>query len=459
MRLRPYQQDIITEARYLMTQGHRSILISSPTGSGKTLLTAHMLKTSSAKGLSSWFIVHRRELIEQSIRQFKGEGVEVGVIASGFEEDRNKPIQICSIQTLSRRLDGLFIPDLLVWDECHHVAARSWEKIFTQSHWAYQIGLTATPERLDGKGLSKYFAKMVSGPGVSELIDHKYLAPYRLFAPHTIDVSGVHKRMGDFVRNELAEVCDRPTITGNAILEYQKHSDGQRALVFCVSIEHSKHVCEQFRSYGYRAKHIDGETPKAKRDQAIKDFRSGKIQVITNCDLFGEGFDLPAIQTIILLRPTKSLGLHRQQIGRGLRTYPGKKEAIILDHAGNTFRHGLPDDEIRWSLEGKKGREQGGANTNLFPVRQCPKCFGVTRPHMTVCPYCKNTFPIQSREIEEEDGELVELNPLQVQARRKLEQRKARTLEALVKLGKSRGFKNPWGWAHHILRARERKYG
>lgn len=456
MKLRCYQTEIIDEARDLMRQGVRNIAIVSPTGSGKTLLTAHMLKAAAGRDLRCWFIVHRRELIDQSVREFRGEGVSVGIIASGYESNTQKKIQICSIQTLARRLDRLATPNLIVWDECHHVAARSWSKVFARYPLAYHIGLTATPERLDGRGLRKHFSRMVQGPEIPWLIKNQYLAPYRLYAPNTIDVTGVHKRGGDFARGELATVCDRPTITGSAILEYQRYAEGKRALVFCVSIEHSRHVAKQFNSYGYVARHVDGLTPKTERDQAVQDFRDGKIQVITNCDLFGEGFDLPAIECAILLRPTQSLGLHRQQIGRALRPFPGKEYATILDHAGNVFRHGLADRVVSWSLDGRKGREGSGPGES-FAVRSCPKCYAVMRGGANVCLYCAHVFAPEPREIVETEGDLVEVDVDAVRKEARAYQARARTLEALVELGKSRGYNNPWGWAQHIMRARGRK--
>lgn len=435
-----------------MQSGVYSILIQSPTGSGKTLLTAHMLKTAAAKGLSSWFVVHRRELIKQSIRTFAEMSIDHGVVAAGFMEARRQAIQIASIQTLARRYAALKPPKLIVWDECHHIAAGSWAAIFQAFPKAFHIGLTATPERLDGKGLEKWFRVMVTGPSTADLIARGYLAPYKLFAPAGIDTSAIHTRMGDFAANELAEAADKPSITGDAIEHYKKHAAGKRAVVFCVSIKHSKHVVDQFNAAGISAAHVDGETETEERDNTIRRFERGEIKVVSNVELFGEGFDLPALEVAILLRPTQSLGLYLQQVGRALRPFPGKEAAIILDHAGNCQRHGLPCDEREWTLAGRADRKKKNGDP-ASSVRVCGKCFAAARIGATACSYCGTPFAIKSRQVEEKEGELEQVDPATFKARKV--QGSARTFDELVALGKERGYKRPYLWAKHVFNARQ----
>lgn len=454
MRLRPYQVTTFDEARELMRQGIKSILIQAPTGSGKTVLSAEMMRRAKDKGKRAWFIVHRRELVKQSIRTFAE--IPHGVISANFLEAKRLPIQIASIQTLAKRFDRYPEPDLIVWDECHHAAAGSWSKIFAQFPKAFHIGLTATPERLDGKGLRKWFSHMIEGPTVAWLIENGYLVPYKLYAPSRLNVSGVHTQMGDFVKSELTKVVDRPSITGDAIKHYKKYADGKRAVVFCVSIEHSKHVVSQFLAAGIPAEHVDGETDMETRDGAIKRFEAGITKILSNVELFGEGFDLPALEVAILLRPTQSLGLYLQQVGRALRTHPGKQYALILDHAGNCERHGLPDEERQWSLDGrefiKKSNADGGPS-----VKVCPKCFAAQFAGIPTCKQCGFVYPIQGREVEEVEGDLVEVDPEIIRKRRNAEQAKAESVEDLVALGKKRGYKRPEAWAHHIMQARQAK--
>lgn len=455
MKLRPYQTDLIDKARALMKEGCKSILIQSPTGSGKTLLTAHMLHTAASKGMRSWFVVHRKELIDQSARAFKLEGLEHGIISAGFGTHKQARVQIASVQTLARRIAQYPKPSLVVWDEAHHIAAGSWGKIYRELEGAYHIGLTATPERLDGQGLSSYFGRMVRGPSVSWLIGNGFLSKYRLYAPANVDLSKVHKRMGDYARDELGEAMDKPKITGSAVEHYKKYANGKRAIVFAVSVEHSKHIVEQFQKEGFNAAHVDGETPTNLREDYIKRFADGNIQVLSNVELFGEGFDVPAMECAILLRPTQSLGLYLQQVGRSLRPSPEKAHAIILDHVGNCERFGLPDQEREWSLEGvdkSKGEYKG-------PVRICPSCFGA-QPPVPKCVFCGAIFPLKPRVVEQVDGNLTEIDQaaqLALKLKWKKEQGMRQGFSDLVALARQRHYKRPEAWASIILKARQAK--
>ena len=454
--LRDYQNVIIAETRTLLRAGARSVLIQSPTGSGKTALTAHMMGNAAARGHRAWFTVHRRELIRQSIQTFDVVGLDHGVVAAGFQPDPRPLVQIGSIQTLSRRAHRLQAPRLIVWDECHHLAAKSWASVYEAYPDAIHIGLSATPERLDGTGLGHWFEHLVAGPSVSDLIAAGWLVPYRLFAPAPIDLTGVHTKLGDFVRGELAGVMDKPTITGDAIGHYKRYANGKRAVAFCVSIEHSRHVVASFNAAGIPAAHVDGETDPGERDATVQRFERGEILLLSNVDLFGEGFDLPAIECVIQLRPTHSRTLFLQHCGRGLRPSPGKTECIILDHAANSQRHGLPDDPHDWSLEGTRKKK---STTGQAPVRQCLRCFATVHAAASNCRYCGYVFSAEPRDVEQVDGELVEiaLDPIEVRQLRRVEQKKASTLDDLIALGRARGYKKPEAWAHHVFAARQKR--
>lgn len=455
--LRDYQVEIIRKTRALMKEGKKSILIQSPTGSGKTLLTAHMVKTAADKGMGSWFICHRRELVRQSMKAFDGEGVSYGVIANGFLGDRRKAVQIASIQTLVKRYRYYRKPKLLIWDEAHHLGAKSWEELYKEFPESFHILLTATPLRLDGKGLGNYANAIVSGPSVQWLIENKFLAPYRIYVPSTIDLAGVRSRMGDYVTSELAQAADKPTITGDAIKHYKRYANGKRAVVFCCSVAHSEHVVKQFKEAGIPAEHCDGQTPPEERDEKVRRFAEGSIRVLSNVELFGEGFDLPAIEASILLRPTKSLGLYLQQVGRALRPSPGKDSAIILDHAGNCETHGLPDEEREWSLADGLRKKSGKSDEVSGSVKVCPACFAAQWSGRTTCQFCGHVFETKGREVTEAEGELVEIDPAVFRAQRAKEQWSAQSLEDLVRLGHSRGYRHPERWAHHVFQARQRQ--
>ena len=453
MHLRDYQTAIINDCRIAFRQGIRRVLIQSPTGSGKTVLCAFMLASAADRKLTSWFIVHRSELVEQSSRTFDAVGLPHGIIASGHPET-SAPTQVCSIQTLVRRLDRLPAPDMIVFDEAHHVAAGMWETVAKRYPQAYQIGLTATPERNDGSGLRPFFDRIIFGPDVRWLIDNGHLAPYRLFAPDVIDTTGMKSRGGDYTYESMAEIIDKPTITGNAVRHYERIVQGARTIGFAVSVEHSLHMCSAFRAAGYRAEHLDGKTPKIRRRDVIERFRAGDIQLLWNVDLFGEGFDVPACEAAILMRPTQSLGLYMQQAGRVLRPAEGKT-AYILDHAGNCIRHGLPCQKRQWTLDSRK--RKGKPSQQEFPVRLCEKCFAAMPAAARTCTICGTAMPVKPRHVQQLKGNLAEVDKealMRQRDARRTEQYEAKTLEELIRIGERRGYKNPGWWARKVLGGR-----
>jgi DNA repair protein RadD len=455
LELRQYQLDLIDQARSLMKQGCKSMAIVSPCGSGKTALIAHMLKTAASKGFRSIFLCHRRELIFQTMKAFDLEGIKYGIISAGFESQPALSVQIASVQTLARRLNQYGEPRLIVFDECHHIAAASWSAISRRFPHAYRLGITASPIRLDGKGLADHFHTLISGPAIQTLISQGYLSPYRLYAPMHISVEGVHTKMGDYVRSELEGVMDRPSITGDAVEHYRKFADGKRALVFCVSIQHSQHVAAQFQAAGIRAEHVDGETPADQRDDSMRRFRNGELQILTSVEIFGEGVDVPGIEAIVLLRPTQSLGLYLQQIGRGLRPAPGKREAILLDHVGNCERHGLPCEPHEWTLKGSLRRFKGSSSATS--VRICGRCFAAQESGRPTCKFCGFTFEVKPREVREKDGELTEVNKELLRKQSRQTQGMAQSMEELYRIGVARGYKNPRAWSYFVFKARMAK--
>ena len=407
------------------------------------------------KGLRVWILAHRVELLDQISRTLRDFAVPHGMIAPGYIGDRRKPVQVASVFTLARRLDRYEKPDLIIVDEAHHCTTGStWGQVIAANPQAKLLGVTATPCRLDGAGLGDVFNAMVQGPTMRDLIDLGALSPYRLFAPAGVDLAGVHTRMGDFVRGELAAAVDKPSITGDAVAHYKKLAPGRRAVAFCVSVEHAVHVAESFRAAGISAQAIDGGMDRVLRASVLSEFSRGGIQVITSCDLISEGFDAPAIEAAILLRPTQSLGLYLQQVGRALRTFPGKTEAIILDHAGNVKRHGLPDEERVWSLDGTVRQKK--AQKSEVPVKTCGSCFATVHAAATHCA-CGFEFPVQRREVEHVEGVLQEIDLATAVKMRRQEQGRAQTEAELVALGRSRGMKRPELWARFVIRARQAK--
>lgn len=447
----PHQDVMIAAAREASTE-FDGVVIQSPTGSGKTVIGSAITAAAVAKGRRVMFTVHRDFLIDQTAGTFNDIGLaSFGLVAAGVTPNPRPLAQIAGIDTLKNRLERVPVPDLLIVDECHHAVAAGWARVinFYKSQGARVIGLSATPIRLDGRGLGEHFGAMVHGPSVRWLIDNGFLCDYEAYVPSTIDLSGVHTRMGDFVASETETLVDKPTITGDAIRELTAKAPGKRAVVFCISIKHSEHVCASFNAAGIPAAHLDGTTEKGERKRIMAGFRRGEIQVLCNVEIVGEGFDLPAVEVAILLRPTQSLSLHLQQIGRALRMSPGKSRALILDHVGNLLRLGLPDSEFEWTLDGRPKKKKKGDEPSVF-VKQCESCYAVFWPP-PVCPSCGHVHKVQAREIEQIDGELTALTPdmiKQMAVAKKREVGMANTLEQLQVIGKARGYKP--GWAEQV---------
>lgn len=442
------------EAQVLSKSG--TALLVAATGWGKTVLFSELTRRAVLRGKRVMILVHRTELLDQVSRTLTALDVTHGCIAPDAPNESGKAVQVASVFALARRLAYTPKPDLLIIDEAHHaIPGSTWGKCFAAWPGVSRLGVTATPERLGGEGLRDTFATMLFAPSVKELIEAGHLSHYRLFAPPQHATEGIHRRMGDYAKTELSLAMDKPTITGDAVAHYRRLAFGKRAIVFCVSVAHAEHVAATFVSAGLRAASLDGKLSPHIRKQRLDDFRSGRCPILTSCDLISEGFDLPAIEVAILLRPTQSLALHLQQVGRALRTFPGKDCAIILDHAGNTARHGLPDEEREWSLDGSKARKQSDSEKTIG-VKTCGQCFAAVRSFVMTCPECGYVWPIVSREIEVVAGELEEIDLAAVAAKKRKEVGMAQGLDDLLKIEKERGYKS--GWAHYVWKARQARY-
>ena len=425
------------------------------TGGGKTIILAAITHGAAARGRQVLILVHRRELIAQASSKLADAGVDHGIIAAGFPAS-DQPVQVASVQTLARRLASMaWSPHLIVIDEAHHAVAGTWSSVL--GHWpdAFRLGVTATPVRQDGRGLGAVFDQLVTGPAVANLVYWGFLSPARIYAPPMVaDLSRLGIRAGDYAADQAAERMDRPTVTGDAISHYQRLCNQKRAIAFCCSAVHATSVAEAFNQKGVHAASLLGTTPADHRDQLVRQFAAGTISVLVTVDVVSEGFDCPAAEAAILLRPTQSLGLYLQQVGRVLRPAPGKPHALILDHVGNVHRHGWPDDPRDWTLADRerRGRSAGDAAPC---VRTCQVCFAAFAPQ-PICPCCGAPCAPSAREIRERDGELQELARDAVRRSRRRDQGQARTLQQLIHLGQARGMKNPVGWARHVYFARQR---
>jgi superfamily II DNA or RNA helicase len=410
MQLRPYQNDVIDAVRAELQRGHKRILVVLPTGGGKTEIFTHIARRYTEAGYPTLVTVHRNELLIQTSRRV---GADHGLIAAGFTPNPTHDLQVGMIQTLARRGTGGF--KLILEDECHHAPANTNKKVREHNPDATVIGFTATPLRGDGQGLGDFYDVMVEGPTCEWLTQQGYLAPAKVYRPSTINTRGIGVRYGEFKQRELQGVADTSQVTGCAVSHYRKYADGKRTLVATVSIEHAVHVAERFCAAGYRFKAVHGGMSQGERDDAIGGLAALDYHGLVYCELFSEGVDCPVVECGIFLRPTQSLGLWDQQVGRIKRPSPGKDYAILLDHAGNSARFGIAEWGREWTLE--KGKKRVGQGEALFKTRTCPVCFGVHRPS-PVCPYCDHEYVGGGRVVEEVDGELEEMTAEEIARQR-----------------------------------------
>ena len=390
LELRPYQKQFINDIRNKFRAGHRRVCGVMPCGAGKTLATADMTKKAAAKGNRTVFMVHRKELIDQTSKTFNELGIEHGIIAAGVEPKYELPVQIASVQTLFRRLDKIQPPNFLIVDECHHILADTYMKIVKR--WdCHMLGLTATPIRMGGITLYDSFDCLVEGPSVKKLIAEGFLSNFEYINSTRLDLSGLKIKRGEYTKESMNALMDHVAVTNIIVKNYLEVASDKKAICYCVDIEHSKHVANFFQQSGVRAEHFDSTTPAVERADIIERFRSGDIKVLCNVELIGEGFDVPDMECVILARPTKSLTLFIQQSMRPLRPDPlnPNKKALIIDHVNNVKNFGMIDEKRDWSLKKNVIKEKDTSNA---PFKECFGCGELIPLAMRACPYCGYEF-------------------------------------------------------------------
>lgn len=391
--LRPYQSQAVDDLRAAMRAGSRRPLLTMPTGAGKAVVLAEVARMATARGQRTLVLAHRKELIQQLSEKVLAVGVDHGIILPGEEDRGHLPVQVGSVQTMGRRLHRYGDFGMIIIDEAHHSTATTYRAII--NHWpnAFLLGLTATPERLDGKGLDEIYDHLVCGPTMKQLIKLGALCPYEAFSGKEADLSGVRTQMGDYNQKQLGGAVSKATIVGDIVKSWTKHAAGLQTMAFGVTVEHAEMIAYSFTKAGIAAAALSGESHKDERREVMSAFKAGRIQVLASCELFGEGIDVPAVGAVILGRPTQSLAIYLQQVGRGLRPAPGKQKLVILDHAGNCRRHGLPDKRRLWTLE---GRDIQTKMTERF-CAACNDKVEVARGEQK-CPDCGTPFPVTKKE-------------------------------------------------------------
>lgn len=435
---------------------NKRILFRGETGFGKSVVAAYMISRALQKGHTAIFNIPRRELLRQMADTFRQFNIPFSYVASGKPFNPYAKAYLTTTGTLVNRLDQVNA-SIVFKDESHHGSTQL-DKInqhFTDKG-AWIVGLTATPENVN---LHKWYDDMVEGPNIRQLIDMKRLSDFRYFAPSSIDRSQFKRSGNDFNKGQVDDYMrEKAVIVGDAISHYRKHAMGRLNMVFCTSIKNSLMTAEKFRDAGIPAVHMDGDTPEHERKQIARDFATRKILALCTVDLCLFGYDLSsasgiknvAVECISDLRPTKSINTQRQKIGRALRYKVDP--ALIFDHVSNHEEHGMPDDEIEWSLSAKP-KNKNSSSQSSPRVIQCKKCY-YCFSYGNVCPECGTPVAVKERKIEEVEGELAELDRKKEIKAKKMEQGQARTLEDLIELGKKRNMKYPAQWASRVLAAR-----
>lgn len=398
--LRPYQINAVNRTREAFASGKRRIVIVAPTGAGKTVIGCHLIESAKTKGTRVLFLAHRKELIDQCSRKLDENGIfEHGIIkADHWRTDYSRPVQVASIQTFIRRMDK--IPwerwkfGMVMVDEAHHAVSKSYRTVLdlAQADGIPIIGLTATPYRADGKGLgtSGLFEVLIPVTTTQALVEDDFLTPSKVFAAAGPDLTKIKTVAGDYKLDDLGDEMDKAILVGDIVKNWTEHASGLATVCFAVNVAHSKHIVEQFKLAGVKAEHLDGTMSDEEREGILARLASGETTLVSNCGVLTEGFDLPRIECVILARPTKSRGLWRQMVGRGLRPWTNpinmleKLFCIILDHAGCTYTHGFVTDPDDLSLEdGLKKPSKGKARRF-----RCPECKAEIGSWPKFCPSC-----------------------------------------------------------------------
>ena len=410
--LRPYQRQGLDDIRAALARGSKRPLYVLPTGGGKTVMFTEIARSAAGRKNRVYILVHRREILRQTLKKLYEAGVAAGQIASGAPRFGRQPIQVAMVTTIAKRLPSLRRPDLIIVDEAHHAVAGQWRRVLDYWMDVPRIGFTATPERLDGRGLGDVFNTMVFGPTVAELVRDRYLSYPVVYRPADERVLSLHVKRGDYDRCEQAAALGGRAVVGSVIDHYRETLNGMPAVVFCPTVEHARLVADQFRAAGFPAAPVWGNMCDRERDAAIAGLGEGRLSVVTSCDVISEGVDVPVIAGAILLRRTLSLSLYLQQVGRALRPFAGKERAVILDHVGNRYLHGHVLQDRDWSLDSAKRDPRKHPPVTV----ECPECYAVWpgRPHR--CPHCGFDFRDRDRdgdrtEIKEVAGKLQQEYP------------------------------------------------
>jgi DNA repair protein RadD len=392
--LRQYQKDTLNKLVKSHRSGKKRIVLQAATGSGKTVMAASLVKYFLGLNKTILFLAHRRELITQASEKLTVSDIPHGIIMADHRSDERYNVQIASIDTLRARAitsKKMEMPDadVIFIDEAHRSLSNTYLKIIDLYADSLLVGLTATPIRSGGEGLGYVYDDMVSAPSIKELTELGSLVDVKYYSPSVPDLKGVGVVGGDFNGKSLNERMDQPKLVGDIVDTWMHLAKGKQTIVFAAGVKHSMNLMELFQSKGVKAAHLDGTTDNEERVQILNDFNSGKITVVCNCMVLTEGFDAPCAEVCVLARPTKSLSLYIQMVGRVLRPFKSKEKAMVIDHSGAVYINGFIDDEHKWDLGSGvlRKRPERKERDDEDSIIVCEGCFR-TYSGGNICPTC-----------------------------------------------------------------------
>ena len=445
--LRDYQTDIFSKATEAFIGGAKGICCVLPCRSGKSYIMARMIK--GAKG-NVLVLAHRHTLINQHKELL--ESLDV----------LTDKVRVESVFTEASRL-GEHKPtdvDLIIIDEAHLSEAKSYKKV-CEYYNCRRVLFTATPARLDGKPLT-LADTLITGITAKTLIGMGAISDYDYYAPDlNIDTDKVDMVAGEYNNGQLSDLMCQTAIYGDILKYYRQLGENRQAIAYCTSVKHSEQTAEMFNENGISAISIDGSMSQKERNKRMDMFRSGKVQILCNCNLISEGVTLPNASVALLLRPTMSLPLFIQQACRVLTPVEGKK-AVIIDYVNNVQRHGLPTENHEWSLSKTVEKRKQHNDDGTLSIRQCENCFRCFKT-ANKCPYCGYEYQVKGRELKAvKDVELKQIQAIEREEQEKkkkyarMEVGQCRTIEDLQKIAKERGYAQGWVWQmariKHIMR-------
>ncbi len=389
--------------------GVRSVLVEKPTGTGKTVIALKVLEQMKGKML---FLVHREELMHQFVKRCSehGYGGDVATIRSGESEQTWKRHQCAMVQTLVRRLATTQAdPDVIVTDEAHHAVAESWARCYARWPEAYMLGLTGTPERLDGKGLDPPYQRLVRSKGTLWYMQNGRLAPYEMHVPPTtVGESKARITGGDYNVSDLdRELLEEGKLRLKLVPEILRLGEGRRWIAYLPTVVSSRQLASRLTEAGMPCRHVDGDSTPRERERAVREFEEGEIAGLCNVALFDEGLDVQGCDAVFLCRRTRSVVRYFQSCGRAFRFMEGKI-ARVGDLAGvYEAQKIVPTSYIPWSLEGKKGRPDTGAEAAKW--RRCPECFRIVEASKKTCPHCGHVRAPTKAEVREAEIRAIEI--------------------------------------------------